>query len=287
MRSVSTSAWHAKFALASVALLISACTVQVAGTTTTAAAGSVEVEVVRVIDGDSVEFRLESGQIEARLLGVNAPELFNDSDEKTCNGGFAKSALEQTLRSGTVALVGSELDRFGRVLVEVLVDGVSVQETMIASGWALATGEDRDRRELMAEAADSNQGIFGPSCGFAQTDQLLVSDVQADAPGNDRFNLAEEWVELHNSSDSAFDLAGWVLRDETTGHRFELGGSVMAPGEKLKVRSGSRSDSGSSSGTDVFLDESFPVWSNDHETVLLIDPKGVVAQVKFLIGVGE
>ncbi len=92
------------------ALLTSACTVQVAPTTTTTSAGGVEVEVVRVIDGDSVEFLLESGQIEARLLGVNAPELFNESDEMTCNGGFAKSALEETLRSGTVALVGSGLD---------------------------------------------------------------------------------------------------------------------------------------------------------------------------------
>ena len=269
------------------ALLTSACTVQVAPTTTTTSAGGVEVEVVRVIDGDSVEFLLESGQIEARLLGVNAPELFNESDEMTCNGGFAKSALEETLRSGTVALVGSGLDRFGRVLVEVLVDGISVQETMIASGWALATGEDRERRELMAEAADSNQGMFGPSCGLAETDQLLVSDVQADAPGNDRFNLAEEWVELHNSSDATLELSGWVLRDETTGHRFALDGSVLAPGAKLKVRSGARPESGSYSDADVFLDESFPVWSNERETVLLIDPKGVVAQVKFLIGVGE
>jgi endonuclease YncB( thermonuclease family) len=270
-----------------VALLTSACVVQVARTSTTAPRGSVEVEVIRVIDGDSVEFRLESGQIEARLLGVNATELFDDSDELTCNGGFAKSALEQTLRSGKVTLVRSGLDRFGRVLVEVLVDGVSVQETMIAAGWVLATGEDRDRRESMAEAADSNQGMFGATCGFAETDQLLISGVQADAPGNDRFNLAEEWVELHNSSDATLDLTGWVLRDETTGHRFALEGSVLAPGANLKVRSGTRSESGSYSDTDVFLDESFPVWSNAQETVLLIDPKGVVAQVKFLIGVGE
>lgn len=249
-------------------------------------------EVIRVIDGDSLELSIEGESVEARLVGVNAPELFDGANQRTCNGEMAKAALarlvqapdlsEQELQVGGLVVEGTETDRFGRLLVELSVGTVSVSDSLIEEGWLLVTNDDDRRRQALGEAVKTKAGMFGPSCGEPNT-SIRIGEVQANPPGNDRTNLTEEWVELVSRSQDDVDLSGWVLRDETTGHIFNLGPAVLGAGETLKVRTGNGSDT----ATDLYLNETFPVWSNTDETVLLIDPKGVVAEVFFLIGVGE
>ncbi len=277
-------------AIGAIVLLAASCSVSVATTTTrpntesgpaSPAAGS-EAKVVRVIDGDSLELEIEGEVIEARLAGVNAPELFSDANRRTCNGEQAKTALEDLVSGGKVSVGGTETDRFGRLLVELSVDGVSVSDSLIADGWLLVSDDKLTRRQQVRAAASSGAGMFGETCGAAET-TLRISSIRADPAGNDRENLTDELVELTNRSEIPVDTGGWVLRDETTGHIFKLDPLVLGPGKKVRVRTGS----GTNTDSDIYLNETFPVWSNDFETVLLIDPKGVVADVVFLIEVGE
>lgn len=232
---------------------------------------------VRVVDGDSLEATLDGVKVKIRIQGYNAPELYDDSNQKTCPGRAAHEALRLFMAEGEPSLVVGEIDRYGRTLGDVVVDGRSASDVLVADGRGLATGADELRRLLMQDAAERGFGIWGQGCGRPLTTDLAIGEVQVNPAGNDRYNLTEEWVEIVNKGSAPVDLAGWTLRDDTTGHRFVLSG-VLDPGQVLTVRSGS----GTSTTQDRYLGESYPVWSNDQETVLLIDPSGVHTDWRFL-----
>ncbi len=246
-------------------------------------------ELVRVVDGDSVELAVDGSSLDFRLAAYNAPELYRsstvaessggeDGDRLSCNGEAAKAALADLLGQGPLAVLGEEIDRFGRRLADVrLSDGSLVSVEMIDRGWGLAVGDDDGARELMKLAATDRRGMWGDQCGQPQSTELVIGETQPDPPGSDRDNLNDEWVQILNRSDTPIDLAGWTVRDDTTGHRFPLTGTLGA-NATLTVRSGA----GRSTESDFFLGETFPVWSNQNETVLLVDPQGVVANWAFV-----
>lgn len=241
------------------------------------------VAIERVVDGDSLEVVLQPAgtEVEVRLVGYNAPELFSN-DTRTCNGEQARLVLESKLAEApNLTLLDFGTDRFGRLLGDFELPTEGGSSTLVAAlvtdGVGLATGDSLTNRQLMVEAADANRGIWGDQCGQATTGALIIAETQVNPDGNDRFNLVEEWVRIENTSDADVVLDGWILRDDTTGHRFPLSG-VLGPGRSLTVRSGD----GSSDSQNLYLDESFPVWSNEWETVILVDPQGVLSHWTFV-----
>lgn len=236
--------------------------------------------VDRVIDGDSLELTIDGEPVEARLLGINAPELRSSAGDDTCTGTSARRELESSIEGAdTVAFLPDEVDRFGRRLGVLVLDGRAVTEMMVDTGWALAlwSGENERLIGLMIGAADAERGMWGLACGEPVSADVAITEVQADAPGDDRENLTEEWVTVTNDGASPVDLDGWIVRDETTSNRFTITDLVLDAGTSVRFRSGQ----GSSGGGDYFLGETFPVWSNRGETVLLVDPDGVIAAHAF------
>ncbi len=253
--------------------------------------GPRSVPLLRVVDGDSIEVEVDGETVSVRLIGYNAPELFaptpdGGGDTRTCNGQAAKDTLAELLGDGPVTLVGDRTDRFGRRLASAMVDDLAVGREMIDRGWGLAIGDGDGRadgaeasadRDRMKRAAGDHRGMWGPRCGEAVQPGPAVEDWQVDPPGPDGDRLDEEWIGIVNRSEETIDLDGWVIRDATSSNRFPLRGSLR-PGRSLTVRTGS----GASTQTDLYLGESFPVWSNDGETVLLVDPAGVIASWAFI-----
>jgi len=236
-------------------------------------------ELRRLSDGDSGIIAIGGEEIEFRLLGYNAPERFEGDDGPlSCNGEAAEAALRQVLTEAgpAASFVGAETDRFGRTLGDFVIDDRSVVEDLVAEGWGLATG-DTARRDLMEAAAAESRGLWGSSCGTPAADGILVDRVEPDPPGRDEDDLNGETVELINAGDEAIDLAGWDIRDDSSSHRFDLGGTIE-PGARLVIRTGS----GDSGGGELFLGSRSPVWSNRGDTVLVIDPDGVVAAWAFV-----
>ncbi len=238
--------------------------------------------VERVVDGDSIEALIDGEPVDVRLIGYNAPELHppgptERGQDPTCNGSRAKEALTELLAGGPLTVVGNEEDRFSRLLAEVMVGGRSVGEEMINRGWGLAVGDAPEAREAMKQAAADRRGFWGDGCGTAAVEGLSIGETQVDPAGSDRDNLNDEWVMVVNTTPSTVDLDGWIIRDDTTGHRFELSGSIGAD-RTITIRTGRGSDG----DNDRYLGESFPVWSNRGETVLLVDPAGVVAAWAFI-----
>ncbi|MEM9564311.1 MAG: lamin tail domain-containing protein [Actinomycetota bacterium] len=245
----------------------------------TATGAGPAADVVRLSDGDSGWFLIDGDEVEIRLLGYNAPERFEgDGGPLSCNGQAAELALADLLADAeAVEAVGDETDRFGRRLVDLAVDGRSVVDRLVADGRGLATGDDRDGRVAMWAAADAGRGLWGDECGVAAADGLVIERVEADPPGRDEENLNGEVVELVNTGPEAIDLTGWDIRDDSASHRFDLEGT-MGPGERLVIRMGA----GRSTPGELFLDSGTPVWSNRGDTVLVIDPGGVVAAWYFV-----
>ncbi len=240
------------------------------------------IEIVRVIDGDSLEVMAGEEEIEVRLVGINAPERFTLADHETCVGQEARAALDEVLSAaGELRLQGEEIDRFGRLLADISADGRSVNKTMVELGWALAlwSAEDPALTGAMMRAAADSQGWWGSTCGLVAT-ALEISDHQVDPPGRDDENLDQEWVEIHNPGTDPIDLDQWTVRDETTSNRFAFPAMTIGAGVSLRVHTGSGSDS----PTDLYLGDRFPVWSNRGESVLVLDPEGRIAAYTFIEG---
>jgi len=103
------------------------------------------------IDGDSLRI---SGE-ELRLKGIDAPELMQTctvSGRETPCGREARSALRRLLSTGLSTCIGSERDRYGRLLVDCRVRGIDVNAAMVRDGYAMSFGSFA-REEAEAKAA--------------------------------------------------------------------------------------------------------------------------------------
>lgn len=97
--------------------------------------------ILRVVDGDTVNlWCARRGQVKARLLGYDSPELFSPR----CLSEFARAEqavwfLRWTLlTAGPIRLVLHDHDRYGRALVGLSAGGRDVAALMIARGLGRA-----------------------------------------------------------------------------------------------------------------------------------------------------
>ena len=103
-----------------------------------------KAEVVRVVDGDTFEARIDVGfrikvESSVRILGMNASER---KGATKVAGEVAKDALTRLLAAGPIRVRTEKPDSFGRALAEVwFLNGLgqweSVSEFMIRHGYAV------------------------------------------------------------------------------------------------------------------------------------------------------
>lgn len=234
--------------------------------------GGRPAEVVEVTDGDSLVVEIDGAEVEVRLLGVNAPER----DE--CLGPEAEAALAALVAGRSVTVVGGgETDQFGRLLATVVAGGLDVNRAQVEAGMALALTPggpgDADYRDVEELAWEQRAGLWSPeACGSGPLPAMRIADVVADPPGPDDERLDEEAVMIENPGDVPVDLAGWVLRDESSVNRFLLpAGLVLGPGERMVVTSGCGEVSGG-----LAWCAGAPIWNNSGDMALLLDEAGRV-----------
>jgi len=97
--------------------------------------GGEEYLVARVLDGDTIE--LSSGE-KVRYIGIDAPELHHPRKEVQYYAQGAYQANRNLVEGKrvTLELDVEERDRYGRILAYVYVNGVMVNEWLIAHGYA-------------------------------------------------------------------------------------------------------------------------------------------------------
>jgi competence protein ComEC len=102
------------------------------------------------------------------------------------------------------------------------------------------------------------------------SNDLTVEQIHADAEGDERENLNDEYVVLKNSGDDSLDLAGWKIRD-AAGQTYTVpNGVTVAPGETITLHTGSGTDT----ATDLYWGSGTPIWNNAGDTLTVTNSAG-------------
>ncbi|MFD1031170.1 thermonuclease family protein [Metaplanococcus flavidus] len=99
----------------------------------------VPVEVLYVIDGDTIRILYDGRETTVRYLLVDTPEINHPSYGEQPLGKEATEENRRLLESGDVSIefdAGDRFDDYSRLLAYVYVDGESVQEQLLETGHA-------------------------------------------------------------------------------------------------------------------------------------------------------
>jgi endonuclease YncB( thermonuclease family) len=248
----------------------------VPSTTVVTIPGGSSAVVVEVLDGDSLRVDLGTAVDEVRLLGINAPEVGE------CWSDQARAALARMVTGG-VTLVGDERDQFGRLLAQVYDGSDNLNLRLVEEGAAIATSTEHIMAVAFQSAEEaayiSAAGLWSPNaCGPVDPTGVSIRRVVFDAPGADQENPNGEYAVIGNDGEPV-DLTGWVLRDESSTHRFRFPeGFELGRGEVVLIRSGC----GGEIPGELYWCADGAVWSNGGDMALLLDRYGnVVERLRF------
>jgi micrococcal nuclease len=114
---------------------------------------SVRAEVVRVIDGDTIEVSIGGRSDDVRYIGIDTPETVKPGTPVQCFGPRAHDFNEQLVDGREVRLVfdRERRDVYGRLLAYVYSDDHFVNAELVRRGYA---------RTLTIPPNDSHAGLF-------------------------------------------------------------------------------------------------------------------------------
>ena len=121
-----------------IVLLTSGC-VEEQSTSTGGSKALIEVELLNVIDGDTIKVKYNGKTETIRYLLIDTPEVRHQTLGNQPLGDEASSRNKQLLEDATVSLefdVGERYDDYGRLLAYVYADGQSVQQILLQEGLA-------------------------------------------------------------------------------------------------------------------------------------------------------
>ncbi len=133
--------------------------------------------VVRAVDGDTVEARLDGAAdaVKVRLLGVNTPESVDPRRPVECFGKEASRWTKERLEGKRVRLEpdpeADEHDKYGRILRRVVLpDGSLFNLLLVQEGYAQAytsfpmnAGFKRDLKMAEQAARTAGKGLWSPT----------------------------------------------------------------------------------------------------------------------------
>ncbi|WP_336337564.1 lamin tail domain-containing protein [Haloarcula brevis] len=262
-------------------------------------AAAVTVTVTAVVDGDTVQIAYGNGTGDTvRLVGVDTPEVHAENDPAEFEGVPATAAGASCLRgAGTNAssfakqrLLGESVglafdpnvDRRGyydRLLAYVVLDGTLFNYRLVETGHGRVYDSEFTRAERFYAAEDAaradRHGLWRCTDPGAATrtgtdgGPVEITDINADAAGNDNENLNDEYVTLTNAGDAALDLSGWTVSD-AAGHRYAFAALTLDPGASVTLHTGSGTDT----DADRYWGRTGAVWNNGGDTVVVRNADG-------------
>ncbi len=132
-------------------------------------------EVVRVVDGDTIEVLIDGRKKTVRYIGIDTPETVHPSKPVECFGVEASNKNKELVVGKKVRLAKdvSETDKYGRLLRYVYVDDTFVNLTLVQEGYANALSYPPDVafneefRKAEQEAREDRRGLWGSACASA------------------------------------------------------------------------------------------------------------------------
>ncbi|WHE37792.1 thermonuclease family protein [Microbacterium sp. BDGP8] len=98
----------------------------------------ITAEVTAVVDGDTIDVRTASGTERVRIIGIDTPEIGRDGAADECYAQEARNYVNAALYGHTVTIypdpTQDNVDRYGRLLRHVLVEGRSIAVDALVAG---------------------------------------------------------------------------------------------------------------------------------------------------------
>jgi endonuclease YncB( thermonuclease family) len=191
--------------------------------------------VVKVEDGDTVFVQTCRGNLDVRLIGVQAPETAKSAHFAQCGGLEASKLMKALLPVGTEVQLRSNnfasannyqaLARPYRYIFAKDAQGnftIDVQAKLLEAGLAMWFPNENEfvrnlqYLELLNSAASNGVGLWsGALCGN-EMDKTAMNAieiwVELDSPLPNE-NSFGEYVLLRNKTEQEINLSGWTLRD--------------------------------------------------------------------------
>lgn len=103
---------------------------------------SFEAKVLSVYDGDTVKVAFPFGgsmyRWNCRLVGVDTPELRTTNQKEKEFGYKVRDHLREKILGKVVTIKCEDFDKYGRLLVTILLEELSVNQWLIDNGYAFA-----------------------------------------------------------------------------------------------------------------------------------------------------
>ena len=118
-----------------------------------------KAKIKRFVDGDTVDVDIDLGfgivlaKQRIRLYGIDTPESRTRDKEEKFYGKLAAQFLKDQCKKGSCITLKTHLDmkgKYGRILGEIIVDGVNINQLMIEEYIAVEY-DGRSKEELQLE----------------------------------------------------------------------------------------------------------------------------------------
>lgn len=238
-----------------------------------------ESTVVSVYDGDT--FTLETGD-KVRVSGVNTPEL----RPLEPFGIEARDATKAFVLEKTVELVYGDVkrDSYGRLLAYVRVDGMPLEEMLVAEGLGhvflippVGAANVERLLALQEEAKANHRGIWNVE-GYQST--LHMTSFHANGNGDDAKDPNSEYLRVCNLSTEPINVDGYTI-ENATGERFGFPNMVVPAGYTVKIHSGRGvTQSDPNTQLEIYLGSDKPIWNNGFDNATIYDAHGQVVDTR-------
>ena len=99
-----------------------------------------KAKVVSVYDGDTVKiaFPLNKKMYRwnCRISGVDTPEIRTKDPDEKAMGYKVRDVLSEKILNKVVKVVCGRFDKYGRLLIDIYINGISIGEWLISNGYA-------------------------------------------------------------------------------------------------------------------------------------------------------
>lgn len=224
-------------------------------------------QVVRVIDGDTIEVMLDGRAYKVRYIGIDCPETTHSQKGSAWLGSEAREANRKLVEGKMVTLEKdiSETDKYGRLLRYIWVGDTLVNAAMVRLGYAqsLTYPPDVKYQDLFAklegaarvakrglwgktstlQAASAAQSIMSPAPIGQPTALTTVGSVQIKYifyDGGVPRVESDEYCEIINQGSVPMNLKGWRLNADDPGQDFWFPDFVLQPGQTCRIYTNER-----------------------------------------------
>ena len=139
-------------------------------TVTTGKISNTYFEVLKVVDGDTIQIDYNGTKERVRLIGIDTPESVHPDENKNTENGKKASEYTKKLLTGKkvqLELDVQERDKYGRILAYVYLDGKMVNKKLLEDGYAqVATYPPnikyvKEFLKIQEKAKEQNKGLWG------------------------------------------------------------------------------------------------------------------------------